>query len=162
MSIAAQHLAHLYTSAYGAGRMNLRGVSEEAALEPPLGGGHALGWIVGHIVHTRMHVHGLLGIDVAGDPDVLEPYGRGTTDPSEADAVDLRTLLSLWKASQAALDEAFGDLGDTDLEAPLEEAGPRFGETVGTALAFMAFHEAYHVGQLGLTRRRLGLGGAIA
>ena len=104
----------------------------------------------------------MLGVEVAGDPDALEPYARGTSEPLEGDALDLRSLVAIWKESQALLDEAFADLADSDLEAPLEEPNPMFGETVGSALAFMAFHEAYHVGQLGLTRRRLGKDGAIA
>ena len=34
-------------------------------------------------------------------------------------------------------------------------------ETVGTLLASIAFHEAYHLGQTGLSRRLLGKPGAL-
>jgi hypothetical protein len=46
------------------------------------------------------------------------------------------------------------------LKAPFSPTGNP-NETVGTLLASIAFHEAYHLGQTGLSRRLLGKPGAL-
>jgi uncharacterized damage-inducible protein DinB len=46
-------------------------------------------------------------------------------------------------------------LTDTDLARDLGRKLPT-GSTLGDALSFLAFHEAYHLGQLGLIGRTLG------
>ena len=45
-------------------------------------------------------------------------------------------------------------------EAPFSPTGNP-NETVGSLLASIAFHEAYHLGQTGLSRRLLGKTGAL-
>jgi hypothetical protein len=161
MSIAAQHLAQQFRVAYGAARMNLRGISPEEALVVPDGRGSSANWITGHLVLMRGHVHELLGIVPVEGTDALGAYARGSTAPSSDHATDQSALVRMWKASQAAVDGALETVTERHFEAPLEQSGPLLGETKGSALAFFAFHEAYHTGQLGLTRRRLGKDGAI-
>ncbi len=61
---------------------------------------------------------------------------------------------------------AFDDSQDTILAAlerttEADLAASHAKETVGQRLAFLQFHEAYHIGQIGLLRRLLGKPGAI-
>ena len=162
MSTAAAHLAHQYRMAYGAGRMNLRGISTDEAVRVPDGGGSSANWITGHIVYVRGAILRFLGLDPVAGSDRLEPYTRGSTVPSVEDAVPIKELVGMWKASQQALEQALAGATDELFAKPLDEPDPRLGETIGSALAFFAFHEGYHVGQIGITRRRLGLEGAIS
>lgn len=162
MSTAAKHLAHQLRVAYGAARLNLRGIPAADALRIPEGGGSSANWIVGHIVLARRMIHGHLGIEPVEGTQRLEPYGRGSTAPTGDEALPLSDLIGMWKASQQAVEAALAEATDERLATPLEASDARMGDTVGSALAFLAFHEGYHVGQLGITRRRLGLEGAIA
>jgi uncharacterized damage-inducible protein DinB len=52
--------------------------------------------------------------------------------------------------------DAFAALTPDQLQQP--PAGPRLpgANTVADQLAFFAFHESYHVGQIGYVRRQLG------
>lgn len=161
MSNAAENLAKQYGLTYGAGRMNLRGISAEEATTLPDGGGNSANWIAGHIVRMRGSVHDLLGIPQIDGTAALERYERGSTAPGPDDATPIRDLMQMWKSSQKAVTEALTDVAPELLGRGLPEPHPLLGETVGSGLAFLAFHEAYHVGQLGLTRRRLGKDGAI-
>ena len=58
--------------------------------------------------------------------------------------------------------EGLSEVPDETWSSP---APPRPGgdpdETIGTLLTFLVFHEAYHVGQLGVIRRALGYEGVI-
>ena len=161
MSTATALLAQQYRTSYGAARMNLRGIGAEEAHEVPEGRGSSANWITGHVVAMRGPVHRLLGIAVVEGTDGLEAYARGTAVPDEASATEQRLLLRMWKESQAAIEIALAAASDDDLSRSLDAPDPLLGETVGSALAFFAFHEAYHVGQIGMTRRRLGMDGAI-
>jgi len=161
MSTAAQHLALQFHVAQQAGRVNLRGISAEEALEVPEGAGSSANWIVGPIVSSRGGVHGYLGISPVAGSDRLAAYARGSTVPSPEAAIPVSELIDLWKASQAAVSEALEHADDAFLQKTLDEPAGLLGDTVGSALSFLAFNEAYHVGQLGLTRRRLGKEGAI-
>ena len=161
MSMATSLLAQQYRTSYGAARLNLRGIGTAEAHEVPEGRGSSANWITGHVVAMRGHVHRLLGIPVVEGTDALGIYARGSTVPDEAAATAQRALVRMWKESQAAVEIALAAASDDDLGCALDAPDPLLGETVGSALAFFAFHEAYHVGQIGMTRRRLDMEGAI-
>jgi hypothetical protein len=163
--------------------LNLDGVSHEQSLFRPQPAGNSVNWIVGHVLANRDAVHRLLGLDPAWG-DGSERYVRGSepiTDPS--DAVPLDSLLARLRVSQRAVAAALDAAGDTLLTAAPQAQAPQAqapqaqapqaqapqaqapgGEDsppAGLQLAFLAFHESYHAGQLGLLRRLLGFAPAI-
>jgi hypothetical protein len=148
--------------------LNLDGVSHEQSLFRPQPAGNSVNWIVGHVLANRDAVHRLLGLDPAWG-DGSERYVRGSepiTDPS--DAVRLDSLLARLRFSQRAVAAALDAAGDTLLtaapqaQAPQAQApGVEDSPPAGLQLAFLAFHESYHAGQLGLLRRLLGFAPAI-
>jgi hypothetical protein len=75
-------------------------------------------------------------------------------DPEDAKALSLGRLLEDLEASQERLTAAL----DGPAPGPVEEA---VGASGRTGVPFFHFHEAYHVGQIGLARRCLGLPGVI-
>jgi hypothetical protein len=101
----------------------------------------------------------LLGKQPLWSPAEIKRFDRGSapvTDPE--DAMVFEKMIADFDAAQplilAGLDEIIPErLAEP---APFSPANnPK--ETVGTLLAGLVFHEAYHVGQASLLRRLLGL-----
>jgi hypothetical protein len=139
---------------------NLADVTHEESLRAPRPGGNPMNWIVGHIARARNQALGLLGSTPLFDDGDFAQYGAGSFDPHQALSLD--ELKRRFNALGPAL---MGALKTTEVEqfaaaAPFSPtSNPN--ETVGTLLASIAFHEAYHLGQTGLSRRLLGKPGAL-
>jgi uncharacterized damage-inducible protein DinB len=139
---------------------NLAGVAHEASLLSPQPGGNTMNWIVGHVVRTRNQAVGLLGGQLLFDDAEFEQYGAGGFDPGRA--MRLEELKRRFDALSPALNSALARATSEQLsvKAPFSPTA-NANETVGTLLASIAFHEAYHLGQTGLSRRLLGKPGAL-
>ena len=137
---------------------NAGDISHEESLVAPEGGGNCMNWILGHLVKTRHETLALLGIPRKAGVGGLERYGQGSEPLSDAsEAADFPTLLAELRALQEPLVEAVRGAPDEKLAQPVPDSptgNPN--ETVGSLLAGVAFHEAYHLGQAGLLRRVLG------
>lgn len=136
--------------------MNATGITHADSLTQPSPGGNCCNWVVGHILASRNAVHALLKLPPAWD-DATDRYDRNSrpmTDASDAEPLD--GLLERLRASHSAIADALAALDDSRLAEPVEGGKP-----LGMQLAFAAFHESYHVGQLGILRRLLGRDGAI-
>ncbi len=144
---------------------NVDGITHAESLQPAPGGGSNLNWVLGHVLHTRNLMTGMLGVDPVIDPALVKRYDRGTQPPTPDcdDAIDFGVLVKALNESQddflAALDTVKPErLGRPAPFSPREDPS----ETIGSLLAILAFHEAYHAGQTGSLRRALGKDGAIA
>ena len=137
---------------------NLAAVSNQESLRPPQPGGNTMDWIVGHVVRTRNQALGLLGGTSLFDDAEFEAYGAAST----AAPLALDELKRRFDAIGPALDAALKRTSPQQLSmtAPFSPTGNP-NETIGTLLASIAFHEAYHLGQTGLSRRLLGKRGAL-
>jgi hypothetical protein len=117
--------------------------------------GHGPRWIVGHLAATRLRAMVLAGLPEQA-PE-WAPWFKMGTSPAEVPAdLDPRLLVASFHASQEALAAHWDAVGATDLARPLGRTLPGGADTVGGALRFLAWHEAYHLGQLGLLRRLAG------
>jgi len=65
-------------------------------------------------------------------------------------------LTAAWQDVKSALTTALEAAAPEALAAPGPEKVPSFDGTFGGTIAFMAWHEGYHVGQAGLLRSWLG------
>lgn len=146
---------------HGVVNRNLDGLDEDQARALPPEGGSSANWVLGHLVHARNGMLAMLGRGPVLDPDVAEAYARGSRPGAEPAA--LADLLAAFDAAQEPLLEALPAAGADVLDRPAPFS-PRNDpdETVGSLLAGLLFHEAYHAGQLGVLRRRAGHPGAIA
>jgi uncharacterized damage-inducible protein DinB len=147
-----------YRFAYSALERNLDGISEGECLASPETGGNSINWIVGHLLSSRNGVHALLGLNPAW-PESLgasDPYKRGATEFPRDRAVPLTDLCSALRQSQTAVLAALEQISPERLAERASET-----MTVAERLAFLGFHESYHVGQTGVLRRVLGKAGAI-
>lgn len=144
---------------YGTARRNLDDMTHEQSLAVPTGGGNSANWILGHLITVQNAVLELLGLEavwadrslerVTPDPETLPEGGLDWNEmKSRLFDSEQRCLAGLEAASDARLGES--------VESP-------FGGLIPLAEMFglLAFHQSYHVGQLGLSRRIAGLPGAI-
>ena len=141
---------------------NLEGFTDEDALVQPPGGGNCANWIFGHIIASRSATLKLVKQSGVWSDDLNNRYKRGS-DPLESggDAVSLKKLRGDFATSQEKLMQGLESLSEEDLNEVLE---PAFGSKATSRieqLAFLQFHESYHVGQIGLLRRIVGKPGAI-
>ncbi len=145
-------------------RTNLEGLSTAESLQPPATGGNCLNWVVGHVLAARNHILALLGEPPALAPAVAQRFERGSEplrDP--AAALDLDEARAVFRDAQERILAGLQRLTPEQLAAAAPfSPGNRPDETVGSLLLGMVWHEAYHVGQLGVLRRVAGHPGGIA
>lgn len=139
---------------------NLAGVTNEESVRPPSPGGNTMNWIVGHVVRTRNQALSLLGEKPPFEDVELAAYGA--VGSSGGETLPLDELKRRFDTLGPMLEDALQRTSPKQLSAaaPFSPTGNP-NETVGTLLASIAFHEAYHLGQTGLSRRLLGKPGAL-
>ena len=117
--------------------------------------GHDPRWIVGHLATYRRRVLALIGPPVEPlDWEASFARGRGSADlPPDLEMLE---VVSAFHAAQAALAGRWEGLAPEALARATGRRLPDGSEDVGGAIRFLAWHETYHLGQLGLLRRLAG------
>ena len=124
---------------------NLQSITQELADRAPAEGVNSITWILTHVVNTRCWMLGAV-LKSSYQPSLAEPK----TLPQLMAAVEET------QAAMAAAVDAVTDWSETQNHPVLNAPAP-LDQIVGTF--FM--HEAYHLGQLGVARKLLGLPGAL-
>jgi uncharacterized damage-inducible protein DinB len=144
-------------------RLNVDGVTHEESLIQPQPGGNCLNWVLGHLVAIYGEALPLLGQQPVRPREELAHYQRGAlpiTNP--IDALPLEELKEGWEEACARVDAGLAALPEERLAEPVPFSPSNDpNETVGSLLATVLFHQAYHSGQLGTLRRIAGKAGAI-
>lgn len=112
-------------------------------------------FVAAHLVDSRAWTSRMLGLEIPA------PFGGelkyGTSIDDVPDLPELEEVIDEWTAVSALLEARLQAVSAADLTAPATQRFPVDDPTVGGALAFLMHHEAYHIGQLGLLRRAVGL-----
>ena len=152
----ADSLKKLYDVNHYALTVNVDGLTQEDSLLQPPGGANCLNWVVGHIVANRNFVLQLLGEPPIWSEAESARFKRGSPPVKDASqARPIEKTLADFSRAQERIRAGLDRVGDAGLAAPAGD------ETVGEKLAFLHFHEAYHIGQTALLRRMAGKAGAI-
>lgn len=107
-----------------------------------------INWLTGHIVSCRYMLANMIGLQVAEPfPDL---FGKLKGFDPDAEYPSLVNLQRHWPEISSQLLEQLKALSP---EALQKEA---FGGKLLDIILFFAYHEAYHIGQLGLLRKGLG------
>jgi hypothetical protein len=131
---------------------------EESVLQLPFRG-NCFNWILGHIVVHRDKMAAALGLEPLLSPAEVEPYRRGSGPVVDADsAVPLSRLLAAADETQGRLLKTLEVVPASLLDAVYD---PERGHSVLDRLAFLVWHETYHVGQLEILRQLAGKDDAI-
>ncbi|MGI8785984.1 MAG: DinB family protein [Acidobacteriota bacterium] len=116
-------------------------------------------WLAGHLAYSRCGI-----ITLAGAPRELpwiKLFGRGSQVADIENYPDISEILTVWDDVTPALMRRFEELSDAELGAPAPRKFPIEDGSLGGALTFLAYHEAYHVGQMAYIRKWLGHGGMV-
>ena len=161
--MSTANLVDQFTMNHWATLKSVDGVDHDESVRLPEVTGNCMNWVLGHITLTRSEILEMLGGKRLWDTSEFEAYRRGAdrmTDPSRA--ADFGSIRRDYAASQEPL------LAALEAQTP-ETLSSRVGfsfvgreeDSLDAVMAGFAFHEAYHVGQLGLLRRFLGHPGVI-
>ena len=125
----------------------------DSMLQPPFRS-NCFNWNLGHILVYRLQNLGRLDGATTYDEEEFKIYGGGSeplTDPDMAVPID--ELLARLKDASDAFIQALEEKRDEDMEAILDEER---GTTLRDRLDFHMFHEALHLGELGVLRQLAG------
>jgi uncharacterized damage-inducible protein DinB len=136
---------------------NFEGINQRDSLVHPQPEGQTFNWILGHMVKIRNEILEMIGKKSVYPKTKFEMYTpKGF---SEAKALEIEELKGAFNALQIELEQGIKTLSHEKNEpATLRPERP---DTVGSALATIFWHEAYHAGQLGTMRRVIGKEGKI-
>lgn len=125
--------------------VNLQGIThEESLLE--MHNCNSINWIVGHLVYTRNSILSAMSLPPSASETLKPIYARGVVGADMTKAINLDTLKKMYVDSQPQIMEGLLKIKE---EAILDQ------------VTFLGFHEAYHIGQIGIIRKMLGKEGAI-
>ena len=130
--------------------------NEHAVHRMRSGEGSSISFITGHLLASRHAVLGYLG---QGDENPWhELFGGLAPSRDGSEYPDVSELKAAWDETAQKLMPALEGLSEeAGLAAlPADSGIPVADQTVRGAVGFFAFHEAYHVGQVGLLRTELG------
>jgi uncharacterized damage-inducible protein DinB len=142
---------------------NLSGLSHEESLINPQPGGSCLNWVLGHLTRSRNRALRLFGQKPMYPNEEFAAYDDNGGTPFRPDtAIDFDELKRRFKTLQEPLVNGLNGMSREamDRPAPVSPTGNP-NETVGSLLAAVVFHEAYHAGQTGILRRVVGREGVI-
>lgn len=117
--------------------------------------GHDARWIAGHLVVYRRRLVAMMGLPPLSDAwDTA--FQKGSTPNGVPTDLDGLQIVRAFHEAHAAMLPRWEALTEADLARPLGRTLPDGGDTIGAGLRFLAWHETYHLGQLGLLRRLVG------
>lgn len=126
---------------------------EEAGFRTRDGEGNSISFLVGHLVSSRVSLLKRLG-ETDENPWV-ELYGSKARAQEGSAYPPIAEMAATWKAVAKRFEALLEGLTEEQILAPV--AGyPVPDQTERGALMFMAWHESYHVGQIGMLRKEVG------
>lgn len=117
--------------------------------------GHDPRWLVGHLATYRQRLLAAIGLPCTAAP--WEAAFLKGSSPADVPAdLDMQVVLASFRAAHELIMAHWDELTPEDLAEPIGRKLPNGGEDVGGLIRFLAWHEAYHLGQLALLRRLAG------
>ena len=160
MDPVVRTFSQLLTVNDGLLRKALEGTSDEEAWRAPGADANPLYWIAGHLAIYRNNLAQTLG--AGGRELAWASLFRRTSQPdAAAGGPKLAEILETLLTSSQQLQERFPQLQEADLAVEAAIRVPSKDRTIRGLIAFMVYHEAYHVGQLAYLKKWLGYPGII-
>jgi uncharacterized damage-inducible protein DinB len=139
---------------------NCEGITHQESLVHPQTHGHSFNWVLGHMVRTRNEILELIGKRPLYSKSKFDVYSPKGFDSEKA--VDVAELHNSFNALQTELKDSIQSISEEVLRQPASlTPGKDSGDTIGSVLGTVLWHEAYHAGQLGIIRRVVGKPGMI-
>lgn len=155
MDPVAASYAHLLTLNRALIRQAVEDLSEAELARSPADDSNPMIWIVGHVASARVGLNTLLG-GPAERPVWAPLFARGRTRESADSYPPVGVLLDTLDTAADRLQGLLVAMSDERWAAPSPRPFPIADRSVRGALAFLTYHESYHVGQLAYLRKWLG------
>jgi uncharacterized damage-inducible protein DinB len=134
----------------------LDGVDDEAARKRPDDRTNHIAFLACHLVDARHFLARAIGLPSESPFKELLDGAKGIDDVKEFPKLD--SVREAWRDVSAKLSSYLAGLDSDELSKPAPFAFPiKGGETRLGCLAFLVQHDSYHLGQVALLRRHLGL-----
>jgi uncharacterized damage-inducible protein DinB len=134
-------------------------VSSEDWFRTPGDASNHLMWLLGHVVVHRGHVLKTLGGE--WDSSWASLFTRGSQRVDDAEYPTVDEMRAAWNEISAQLKAALREPSPDVLTKPAPEGPPSFDKKMSGTVAFYAFHDTYHTGQVSFLRKWLGYGQTI-
>ena len=147
-----EHLTHMLQTDDMFVRECVKDITHEESLVRPQSVGNSFNWVLGHIVVYRDALLELLG-KARLHPEAERAQFKRNAHPTTGmnSNVALETLVADFERAGAQLQEAVAGATAAQLAAAFNDK-----YSVEHRLVHLIWHEAYHVGQLGMLRRLAG------
>lgn len=133
----------------------LEGMSEAQALARPTTYTNSAGFVAAHVTDSRYHMLEILG---EKRPCPLAPYvGKAKSIDDIDDFPPLDLIHSAWSEVSHGLRDRLISITSAELEAAVETRIPLPDKSALGIITFLAQHDSFHVGQLALLRKYVGL-----
>jgi len=116
-------------------------------------------WLLGHVVVHRGEVLKTLG--GKWDSSWARLFSRGVERVDDAEYPTVDEMRGAWTEISEQLKAALRAAPADVLMKPAPEGPPSFDKKLSGTVAFFAFHDAYHTGQVSFLRKWLGYGQTI-
>ena len=133
---------------------SFEGVDDEAARVRPSNSTNNMAFIALHVLDARAYLARYLGLEYQHPFTGLEEV-NSIEDMTDYPSVE--DLLASWKEVSGLLDERMQTLSSEQLSKESPQEFPVDDGSVMGGLAFLLLHESFHIGQLALLRKYLGL-----
>ena len=116
-------------------------------------------WLLGHVVVHRGYVLKMVGADWNASWASL--FSRGAERVDAAQYPSIEEMRNAWNQVSDQLKTTINESTAEVLEKPAPEGPPSFDKKVSGSVAFFAFHDTYHTGQISFLRKWLGYGQTV-
>lgn len=116
-------------------------------------------WVLGHVVVHRGRTLNLLGTDWDTSWASLFARGAQRTDAEKYPSVE--ELRDAWSQVSSDLSDALSNASPEALADASPKGLPSFDGKLSGTVAFFAFHDTYHTGQVSYLRKWLGYGQTV-
>lgn len=116
-------------------------------------------WLLGHVVVHRGLVLKTVGAEWSTPWASL--FTRGSERVDAAQYPSIEEMRDAWNQVSALLKATLNEAPAEVLGEPAAEGSPSFDKKLSGSVAFLAFHDAYHTGQISFLRKWLGYGQTI-
>ena len=132
----------------------LEDICEEDLYKRPDGRSESILWLAGHLTGARYLLANLLRINEEFPYEGI--FNRGTKPPPDDQLPKPEEVKAAWDSISEKLMAKLELVTDEELMTTSPMEFPTQDETILGAVAFMALHESYHMGQMAYVRRMQG------
>jgi|WetSurMetagenome_2_1015567.scaffolds.fasta_scaffold43886_3 uncharacterized damage-inducible protein DinB len=136
----------------------LEGLSAEDAWRQP-GDANPIHWLAGHMTIYRYTLLSVLG--AGSEVPWAGPFKRTMQPDPAAQVPPVEEIAGAMKAAGPKLAARYAELTDAELAADAPFKLPTPDPSLRGMLAFFAYHESYHLGQVALVRKWIGGPGIV-